>query len=323
MERAWELFEQVLETCPEKFVKPIFLLYARLEESHGLAKRAMAVLERATKKVALTDRFQVYVYVLYRQGDQKLGMPATRLIYEKAINCLLNSQMAEMCLRFANLEQKLGEIDRARAIYAHSSQFCNPRTAPQFCEIYHNFEIQHGSKDTFREMLRIKRAVQASFNTETSYLAAKAAVAGTSATTTAAAGHFSQQPGDEVDPMSRLENAMMLVITWVGLQIKTTKSASAAKLSHHIGRLHHPGRGYISQANVALAMPRLHWLAMPRLHRLAMLILHCPIPSFHQAEPRLHQAQLKLRQAKPQLRRANPVLRQCNQMLHLPSPSLH
>jgi tetratricopeptide (TPR) repeat protein len=99
MERARDLFEQALETCPEKFVKPIFLLYAQLEESHGLAKRAMAVLERATEKVALTDRFEVGypsslplflpfflapsltfffflvmldVYVLYRQGDRKL-----------------------------------------------------------------------------------------------------------------------------------------------------------------------------------------------------------------------------------------------------------
>ncbi|PLW13792.1 hypothetical protein PCANC_19535 [Puccinia coronata f. sp. avenae] len=208
MERARDLFEQALETCPEKFVKPIFLLYAQLEESHGLAKRAMAVLERATEKVALTDRFEMFTYYIAK-ATENFGLPATRPIYEKAIKCLPNSQTAEMCLRFASLEQKLGEIDRARAIYAHSSQFCDPRTAPQFWETYHNFEIQHGSEDTFREMLRIKRAVQASFNTETSYLAAKAAAAraaGTSATTTAAAEQASQQPGDEADPMSRLEN---------------------------------------------------------------------------------------------------------------------
>jgi pre-mRNA-splicing factor SYF1 len=29
-------------------------------------------------------------------------------------------------IRFAKLERKLGEIDRARAIYAHISQFTNP-----------------------------------------------------------------------------------------------------------------------------------------------------------------------------------------------------
>jgi pre-mRNA-splicing factor SYF1 len=30
-------------------------------------------------------------------------------------------------LRFAHLERKLGEIDRARAIYTHVSQFADPR----------------------------------------------------------------------------------------------------------------------------------------------------------------------------------------------------
>lgn len=34
-----------------------------------------------------------------------------------------------MCLRFADLERKLGEIDRARAIYAHASQIADPRVS--------------------------------------------------------------------------------------------------------------------------------------------------------------------------------------------------
>jgi pre-mRNA-splicing factor SYF1 len=78
-----------------------------------------------------------------------------------------------MCLRFAALERKLGEIDRARAIYAHASQFCDPRVNPQFWSEWNTFEIETGSEDTFREMLRIKRSVQAQFNTEASYLAAQ------------------------------------------------------------------------------------------------------------------------------------------------------
>jgi pre-mRNA-splicing factor SYF1 len=34
--------------------------------------------------------------------------------------------MVNTGIRFAKLERKLGEIDRARAIYAHISQFSNP-----------------------------------------------------------------------------------------------------------------------------------------------------------------------------------------------------
>lgn len=34
-----------------------------------------------------------------------------------------------MCVRFAELERKLGEIDRARALYMHASQIADPRVS--------------------------------------------------------------------------------------------------------------------------------------------------------------------------------------------------
>jgi pre-mRNA-splicing factor SYF1 len=39
-----------------------------------------------------------------------------------------------MCIRFAELERKLGEIDRARAVYAHASQMCDPRVSACVCD---------------------------------------------------------------------------------------------------------------------------------------------------------------------------------------------
>ena len=41
-------------------------------------------------------------------------MTKTREIYERAIEVLEDSQAREMCVRFAEMETKLGEIDRAR-----------------------------------------------------------------------------------------------------------------------------------------------------------------------------------------------------------------
>jgi len=43
LERARDLFEEVLRTCPEDRSKAFYLLYAQLEEKHGLIRRAMAV----------------------------------------------------------------------------------------------------------------------------------------------------------------------------------------------------------------------------------------------------------------------------------------
>ncbi|GAA5881294.1 hypothetical protein JCM16303_000115 [Sporobolomyces ruberrimus] len=202
LERARDLFEQALESCPPKFCKPIYLLYGKLEEDHGLAKRAMAVYDRATRAVEAKDRMEMFTYYIAK-ATANFGLPATRPIYERAIEQLPDAQTAEMCLRFAALERKLGEIDRARAVFAHASQFCDPRTNPDFWAQWNSFEIETGSEDTFREYLRIKRAVQAAFNTEASYLSAKLQQIQRGQ----AEAQEAVNGGVEVDPMAALDRA--------------------------------------------------------------------------------------------------------------------
>jgi len=172
-------------------------MYAQLEEDHGLAKRSMAIYNRATQVVNDEDKFEMFT-IYIAKATANFGLPATRPIYERALEVLPDRQTAEMCLRFATLERKLGEIDRARTIYAHASQFCDPRVNPHFWTEWNSFEIETGSEDTFREMLRIKRSVQAQFNTEASYLAAQ--------TITARQGtHKAAQIDDAQDAMAAAE----------------------------------------------------------------------------------------------------------------------
>ena len=75
--------------------------------------------------------------------------------------------------RFAELETKLGEVDRGRAIYSHCSQMCDPRVAPEFWSAWKDFEVKHGNEDTVREMLRIKRSVQHTYNTQVNMMSAQ------------------------------------------------------------------------------------------------------------------------------------------------------
>lgn len=138
--------------------------------------------------------FSIYI----AKATANYGLPATRPIYERALEVLPDRQTAEMCLRFAALERKLGEIDRARSIYAHASQFCDPRVNPQFWSEWNSFEIETGSEDTFREMLRIKRSVQAQFNTEASYLAAQTMAARQGAA-------LEEEDDSQADPMAAAE----------------------------------------------------------------------------------------------------------------------
>lgn len=172
LERARDLFEQCLEGCPDKFAKAIFLLYAKLEEDHGLARHAMAVYDRATKAVLPEEQNEMYnIYI--KRAAEIYGITHTRSIYEKSIEVLPNEHAREMCVRFADLERKLGEIDRARAVYAHGSQMADPRVAPKYWDAWKEFEINHGNEDTVREMLRIKRSVQATYNTQVNYMSAQ------------------------------------------------------------------------------------------------------------------------------------------------------
>jgi len=66
----------------------------------------------------------------------------------------------QLGLRFAKLERKLNEVDRARGIYTHLSQFCNPTQYEQsFWRIWEQFEVQFGNNDTYDDFLRVKRTV--------------------------------------------------------------------------------------------------------------------------------------------------------------------
>jgi len=71
------------------------------------------------------------------------------------------------------MERKLGEIDRARSIYTHAAQFCDPRAESSFWQVWLEFEKGHGNEDTFREMLRIKRSIQAQYNTQVNIMSAQ------------------------------------------------------------------------------------------------------------------------------------------------------
>ncbi|MCJ1359767.1 MAG: pre-mRNA-splicing factor syf1 [Icmadophila ericetorum] len=173
IERLRDLFEQALEDCPPKFAKTLYLMYGNLEEERGIARHAMRIYERATRAVSDEDRFEMFNFYITKSATN-FGLTSTRAIYERAIAALPDKEARDMCLKFAEMERRLGEIDRARAIYGHASQFCDPRTTPAFWSKWEAFEVQHGNEDTFKEMLRIKRSVQAQYNTDVNFIASQA-----------------------------------------------------------------------------------------------------------------------------------------------------
>ncbi len=117
---------------------------------------------QALKAVSEKDRVTVYnSYISH--VTQYFGVTQTRPIYESAVASLPDQAAKGMCLRYAELERKLGEIDRARALYQHASQFSDPRSDTDFWEKWQEFEVQHGNEETYKEMRRLKRSVQLQF----------------------------------------------------------------------------------------------------------------------------------------------------------------
>ncbi len=126
LERLRDLFEQALEgEPPSAFKKRVFLQYASVEQEFGLARHSMAVLDRACKEVAPEDRFDFYVLHV-RKATEIYGATATREIFQRGIEALPDKDAKKLVLMYADMERKLGEIDRARALLAHGSQFANP-----------------------------------------------------------------------------------------------------------------------------------------------------------------------------------------------------
>mmetsp|Transcript_8004 Transcript_8004/g.17846 ORF Transcript_8004/g.17846 Transcript_8004/m.17846 type:complete len:890 (-) Transcript_8004:47-2716(-) len=162
LERARDLFEQAVEKVPAKFAWRLYMLYAKLEEEHGLARHALQIYDRATKAVEEKSMYDMYV-ILLRKTAELFGQTRTREIYEQAIERLPPERIKDACVRYAKMETMLGEVDRARGIYNHASQFCDPRKVADFWDTWRQFEVQHGNEDTFRDMLRVKRSVQATY----------------------------------------------------------------------------------------------------------------------------------------------------------------
>eukprot|EP01006_Ploeotia_vitrea_P050012 TRINITY_DN67400_c3_g1_i1.p1 TRINITY_DN67400_c3_g1~~TRINITY_DN67400_c3_g1_i1.p1 ORF type:complete len:893 (+),score=143.01 TRINITY_DN67400_c3_g1_i1:111-2789(+) len=167
LERLRDLYEQAIKTVPADMAKKLYLMYAKAEESYGLTKRAMDVYNRATDAVVESQKIEIYRRYIAQAGNY-FGITSTREIYEKAIESLPNKFVPEMTEKWAEMELKLGEVDRARALYLYTAQLVNPDKPgfhTNFWANWKKFEVEHGNEETFKEMLRTKRSVQATYNT--------------------------------------------------------------------------------------------------------------------------------------------------------------
>jgi pre-mRNA-splicing factor SYF1 len=163
LERARDLFEQAVEAAPPASARLLYLMYAEFEEKHGMARHVMHIYDRACRAVPDEEKAQLF-HLYLRKAALFFGVTRTREVFERAIEVVPDHEVRDFCMRYAKLETRLGEYDRARSIQAHCAQFCDPRSDLAFWKAWKAFEEAHGNTETFKDMLRIRKSVIAQYN---------------------------------------------------------------------------------------------------------------------------------------------------------------
>ena len=208
IERTRDLFQRCIEKCPSEDCTEFFIMNGEFEEEYGLTKRALGVYRQLCQKAPLSEKYTAY-QLFIAKTTKYMGITATRDIYQVAIDDLTeDAPAAQMCLDFSKMETSLQEIDRARAILTFGAQMADPRRNEHYWKTWNDFEVAHGNEETFREMLRVKRSIEASFST-VNYNAAEM-----SATT------------EKVDTLTN-EQAMQMIAEREGVEMDATAHSGA------------------------------------------------------------------------------------------------
>lgn len=166
LERLRDLYEQVISASPIDTLRIFYVKYAKIEEKYGLLNHVVQIYQRALHSVRASEKAQVF-YMLLTKALEYFGISQMRVLFEESFKTFTEEdQVTTFGVVFADIERKLGEIDRSRAIHQYTSQYIDPRRpeTETFWETWREFEIYHGNEDTFREMMRIKRTVSLKYS---------------------------------------------------------------------------------------------------------------------------------------------------------------
>ena len=170
-ERTRDLFEEALKQAGKSTggTLPIYLLYARFEEMYGIGRLSMSIFQRAAELFVTTSgspdqEDESVLSAWIASAVRQYGVGKAREVYEYAIGVFKDERAAQWCIKYAGLETKLLEFDRARAIWIHGGQFADPSQMPSYWDAYEQFEKMYGTQETYKEMFSQKNISSARFN---------------------------------------------------------------------------------------------------------------------------------------------------------------
>ncbi|ODV95847.1 hypothetical protein PACTADRAFT_49292 [Pachysolen tannophilus NRRL Y-2460] len=176
-ERVRDVFDDLLEKCPNSdMVKPITILYANFEEENKLLSRMFKIYNTGINKLeSPSEKLKLYKIYLSK-ASQYLQITSLRTIYESITNdesLPINEDLMSIVENFVNLEIKLDDLNRARAILKHFYDICSSiksdvsiRLRQNLKEFWKLIELKNGSEETFKDMLRYERLCDLKYGRE-------------------------------------------------------------------------------------------------------------------------------------------------------------
>lgn len=162
-EQARDLLSRAVADCPKDKLLIYGLMTAEFEEEHGFYSLGAKALEETAKKANIEDApFLSRVQAAF--AYKHFGISEIRHVYKKALETLNGEALVPLGLELINVEKRYGEVDRARTLFKYMSQFVEPEyDTSGMWRSWEEFEIGFGNEDTYKELVRLKKAVSQRF----------------------------------------------------------------------------------------------------------------------------------------------------------------
>lgn len=167
-ERIRELFDEALDGCPQKFLMSLYVAYANFEKDFGSKNQALNVLSTAIGKIqSYQEKIEIYKMLILWSSRYK-GISSTGKMYQSALETLpVNTTgfIDDIVKGFVNAEAKQGELHKCRQILQYSCKLVmkeakNEDVRKSIWNAYKEFELENGSENTYKQMLRFKRQLE-------------------------------------------------------------------------------------------------------------------------------------------------------------------
>ncbi|PRW59332.1 Crooked neck 1 [Chlorella sorokiniana] len=149
---ARQIFERWMQWEPDHHG---WMAYVKMELRYGEVDRARQIFERYVKCLP-----SVKAWVRYAKFEMQSGgdVGAARACYERAIEELgEDANNEELFLRFAEFEEKVKEVERARAIYKYALDHLPKSQAGELYRRFVQFEKQQGDREGIEEVIVSER----------------------------------------------------------------------------------------------------------------------------------------------------------------------